>query len=86
MEEEVGKITHFFSHLNVGIIQVTYGTIKVGDKIHFKGHTTDFFQTIDSMQREHAAIAQAAKGESAGIKVKDPVREHDLVFKIIEDT
>jgi translation elongation factor EF-1alpha len=85
MEEEVGKITHFFSHLNVGIIQVTHGTIKVGDKIHFKGHTTDFFQTIDSMQREHAAIAQAAKGESVGIKVKDPVREHDLVFKIIED-
>jgi len=83
MEEEIGKITHYFSHLDVGIIQVTHGTIKVGDKIHFKGHTTDFFQTVESLQKEHAAVSQAEKGESVGLKVKDHVREHDLVFKVI---
>lgn len=86
MEEEVGKITHFFSKLNVGIIEVTHGELKAGDKIHIKGHTTDVFQAIDSMQKEHAAVTTAKKGESVGIKVKDPVREHDLVFKVIDET
>lgn len=86
MEEEVGKITHFFSKLNVGIIEVTHGELKVGDKIHIKGHTTDVFLTIDSMQKEHAAISGAKRGESVGIKVKDSVREHDLVFNVIEET
>ena len=86
MEEEFGKITHFFSKLNVGIIEVTHGELKVGDKIHIKGHTTDIFLTIDSMQKEHAAVAGAKKGESVGIKVKEPVREHDLVFKVIDGT
>lgn len=84
MEEEVGRISHFFSKLNVGIIEVTHGELKVGEKIHIKGHTTDIVLTIDSMQMEHASVPAAKKGESVGIKVKDPVREHDLVFKIIE--
>jgi len=86
MEEEIGRITHFFSHLNVGIILVTHGTVQAGDKLHFKGHTTDFYETVESMQKEHAAVSQAAKGESVGVKVKEPVREHDLVFKIISDS
>jgi translation initiation factor IF-2 len=84
MEEEVGKIIHFFSKLNVGIIEVTHGELRVGDKIHIKGHTTDVVQTIDSMQSGHAPVSAAAKGESVGIKVRDPVREHDLVFKVMD--
>lgn len=85
MEVEIGRITHFFSHLNVGIIEVTRGDLKVGDKIRVKGHTTDFVQDVDSMQKDHAAVASASNGESVGIKVKSPVREHDLVFKIIQE-
>lgn len=86
MEVEIGKITHFFSKLNVSIILVTYGELKVGDKIHLKGHTTDFFQEIYSMQAEHAAVTKAKEGESVGIKVMFPAREHDLVFKVMEET
>ena len=85
MEVEVGKITHFFSHLNVGIIEVTHGDLKIGDKIHLKGHTTDFFEDIESMQKEHASVDSARGGESVGIKVKSPVREHDLVFKVLPE-
>jgi len=86
MEVEVGKITHYFSKASVGIVLVTYGELKVGDKIHLKGHTTDFFQEIDTMQMEHATVAKAKEGESVGIKVKFPAREHDLVFKVMEET
>jgi translation initiation factor IF-2 len=85
MEEEVGRISHFFSKLNVGIIEVTHGELKVGDKVHIKGHTTDLFQTVDSMQKEHAAVPAAKRGESVGIKVKEPVRENDLVFKVLPE-
>lgn len=86
MEVEIGKITHYFSKLNVGIILVTYGELKVGDKIHIKGHTTDFFQEIYSMEMEHMIMAKVKEGESVGIKVKFPAREHDLVFKVMEET
>ncbi len=86
MEEEVGKIVHFFSKLNVGIIEVTHGELKTGDRIHIKGHTTDIFQAVDSLQKEHLAVAGAKKGETVGLKVKEPVRENDVVFKVIEET
>ena len=85
MEEEIGKITHYFSKINVGVIEVTNGVLQVGDTIHIKGHTTDFYQKIQSMQVEHSSVDTVKLGESAGMKVESPVREHDLVFKVKED-
>lgn len=85
MEEEVGKITHYFSKIEVGVIELTVGELKVGDTIHIKGHTTDFYQKVESMQVEHAAVPSAKKGDSIGLKVENQVREHDIVFKVTED-
>ncbi len=79
-EKLVGQITHYFSHLSVGIMDLTGGELKVGDTIHIKGKHTDFSQTVDSMQIEHQSVSRAEKGESVGIKVKEKVREHDQVF------
>ena len=84
MEEEIGKITHYFSKINVGVIELDKGELHVGDTIHIKGHTTDFFQKIESMQIEHQSAQSIKKGESAGLKVKNPVREHDLVLLVKE--
>jgi len=78
--EEIGKITHYYSHLGVGIIELS-GTLKVGDKIKVKGHTTDIEQIIDSMQIDHKDVAEAKKGDVVGIKVADHVRETDKVYK-----
>ena len=85
MEEEVGRITHYFSKINVGVIELTNGDLKVGDTIHIKGHTTDFYQKVESMQVEHVAVQSAKKGESFGLRVESQVRDHDLVFKVTED-
>ena len=79
--QEVGKVAHFFVHINVAIIDVT-GTIYVGDKIAIKGPTTDIEQTVDSMEIEHLKLEQATAGQSIGMKVKDRVRENDTVYKI----
>ena len=80
-EMQVGKVTHYFTKIGVAIIEVTDGSIKVGDEIHIKGHTSDFKQKVTSMQIEHEKIEMAEPGQSIGLKVSDPVRANDLVYK-----
>jgi putative protease len=81
-EKLLGRITHYYSHLSVGIIELTAGELKVGDTIHIKGNHTDFNQTVDSIQIEHQNVTRAEKGKVVGIKVKEKVREHDQVFGV----
>lgn len=84
MEEvQVGKVTHYFAKIGVAVIKVTDGSIKAGDEIHIKGHTSNFKQKITSMQIEHEKVQIAEPGQSIGLKVSEPVRKHDLVFKSI---
>lgn len=80
-EKEIGKVTHFFTNINVAVIELS-DTLKLGDKIHIKGATTDFEQIVDSMQIEHKNVEEAKKGDSIGLKVSDRVREGDKVFKV----
>jgi translation initiation factor IF-2 len=79
-EQKVGIVVKYFAKPNVAAIELTDGSLKVGDTVHIHGHSTDFEQTIDSMQVEHASVTTADKGASIGIKVKDKVREHDIVY------
>jgi len=84
MEEmQVGKVTHYFTKIGVAVIEVTDGSIKVGDHIHIKGHTSDFKQKVHSMQIEHESVHMAEPGQSIGIKMDEPVRSNDLVYKAI---
>lgn len=85
MEEEIGRITHFFSKISVGVLELDKGGVRIGDTIHIKGHTTDFYQKVESMQVEHEPIESAEKGMEVGLKVESPVREGDVVFKVTED-
>jgi putative protease len=82
MEEEIGFVEHFFTHVGVAAISITNGKIKVGDTIHIKGATTDFQQTIDSMEIDRQKIEEAGVGSSVGIKVQNRVRENDSVYVI----
>lgn len=82
-EMQVGKITHYFSKIGVAVIEVTGGSIKVGDEIHVKGHTSDFRQKVSSMQIEQDKIEIAEPGQSIGLKMEQPVRANDLVYKAI---
>jgi len=83
-EELIGKITHYFGKIDVGIIEITKGKLVAGDKIHIKGATTDFEQNVDSMQVEHEQVEKAKKGDVIGLKVKDKTRDGDEVYKVIE--
>lgn len=85
MEEEIGKIAHYFSKINVGVLELSKGKLQIGDTIHIKGHTTDLYQKVESMQVEHKPVDSAQPGETVGLKVESPVRENDLVLKVTED-
>ena len=83
-EVELGKITHYFSKIGVAAIEITHDTLRVGDTIRVKGHTSDFLQKIDSMQIDGQSVSEATIGQSVGLRVKDHAREHDQVFKLVE--
>ena len=80
-EEEIGRITHFFNKISVAAIELT-GNLEVGDTIHVKGHTSDWTQTVDSMQIEHDSVQKAGPGDSVGVKVEGHAHEHDHVYKV----
>lgn len=80
-EKEIGKVSSFFSHVSVAAIKLT-NKLKIGDKIHIKGNTTDFEDTIGSMQIEKKDVKSAKKGDHIGIKVPEKVRPNDTVFLV----
>ena len=80
-EEEIGKIAHYYSNLEVGIIKLT-AALKVGDTIHIKGAHDDFTQSVESMQIEQDKIEEAKAGGEVGVKVTQKVHENDIVYKV----
>lgn len=82
-EEVIGTVSDFFAHPVVAAIELTAG-LKVGDKIHIKGHTTDVELVVKSMQIENANVEEAKAGDSIGVKVSDRVRKHDTVYKVTD--
>lgn len=81
-EKEIGKITHYYGHLSVGIIELS-DALRLGETIHIKGHSSDFTQSIDSMQIEHANVPEAKSGDVIGVKVIQKAHPQDKVFKVI---
>ena len=82
-EQLIGQVTHYFSKPKVAAIKITEGALSVGDTVHIVGQTSDFTQTIESMQIEHAPVQSAQAGDTVGIQVADHAREHDKVFRVL---
>jgi len=77
----VGEITHYFPHVAAGVIKLS-ASLKAGEVITIKGHTTNFSQAADSMQIEHVPVTEAKKGDEIGLRVKDRVRIGDIIYKV----
>jgi len=82
-EVQIGKITHYFGKISVGVIELTE-ELNVGETIKIVGHDREFTQKVESMQIEHKNVEKAGKGQSIGLKVDQPVKEGDIVYKIEE--
>ena len=82
-EEAIGKVSDFFAKPVVAGIELT-AKLKVGDKIHIKGHTTDLKMDVDSIQINNAQVTEAKAKDSIGVKVSERVRGGDTVHKVTD--
>jgi len=83
-EEEVGVVVKFFAKPSVAAIDVTKGSIKRGDTLMYKGHTTDFTEEVKSIEIDNQSVDEAKVGDMIGIQVKERVREKDKVYKVVD--
>jgi hypothetical protein len=84
MEMEIGKVTHYYNHINVAVLRLT-NSLKVGDLIHLVGHSTDFMQTVTSLEVNHHPVEWVKPGDDVALKVIEPVHEHDVIYRITEE-
>ena len=82
-EKVIGTVTDFFARPVVAGIELSK-TLKTGDRIHIKGHTTDLEFTVNSMQINNADVTEAKAKDLVGIKVSDRVRRGDTVYKVTD--
>ncbi|MEK6847129.1 MAG: translation elongation factor-like protein [Nanoarchaeota archaeon] len=79
--KEIGTVSDYFAKIEVAAIKLN-GGLKIGDKIHFKGATSDFKQTVKSMQINRKPVDKARAKDEVGIRVSDRVRRNDKVFLV----
>lgn len=82
-EERIGRVVGYFAKIGVAAV-VLERSLRVGDTIRVKGHTTDFTQRVDSLEIEHAKVAEAGVGDSVAIRVADRVRDHDVIYRVTD--
>jgi putative protease len=82
-EEIIGTVSDFFARPVVAAIELT-AALKLGDKIHIKGHTTDLELDVESMQINNVDVKEAEAGNSVGVKMPERARKGDSVFKILD--
>ena len=79
-ESAIGTVTHYFSQLSVAAVSLEQ-PLRVGERIHIRGHTTDLVQSVDSMQVDHAPVEEAKPGDDVALQVADHVRDHDKIYR-----
>lgn len=82
--DQVGVVVNFYAKPSVAAIKVTSGSIKKGDLLKYKGHTTDFTEEVAGIEINNQPVEEAKADDLIGIKVKERVRENDKVYKVVE--
>ena len=80
--ERIGTVTHYYGNVSVAVIKLESASLRVGDNIHIRGHTSDFSQRVESLQIGHAPVSEVGPNDDFGLKVIAHVREHDIVYKV----
>lgn len=82
-EEKIGQVVGYYARISVAAVQLTEGSLRVGDTIRIRGHTTDFTQPVESMEVNHQPVQQAELGAEIAIKVRERTRQKDQVFRVV---
>ena len=81
-EQEIGKVTDYYTHVHVMAVEVTGDELKVGDEVHVVGHTTDLTFKVNSLQLNHKQVDKALPGQVVGVRCEERVRPHDHVYVV----
>ena len=81
MKEIIGQVTHYFGRIGVAVLELS-SDLKVGDSIHILGHTTDFEQTVGSMEIDHKKVQSVGPGDDVALKVAKIARKGDSVYRV----
>jgi len=84
MEKLIGHISHFYNRISVAVLSLA-DTLSVGDEVHITGYSTDFIQEVASMEIEHDKVSVVRPGDEVALKVNEPVRKGDAIYKIIAE-
>lgn len=83
-EEKVGTIIGYYARIGVAVLDLADGDLRIGDQIRVHGETTDFTQTVESLEVEHQPLEQAQRGTQVALKVRERVRRRDQVSRLRE--
>ncbi len=82
MEERIGSVIKFFDKTSIAAVKLDFGELSIGDTIHIKGTSSDFTQKIDAMEFDHQPVQKATRGQFTGIRLSQPAKPFDLVYKV----
>jgi putative protease len=81
----IGKITNYFTRLNVAEIKLENGDLNKGDTILVTGPTTGaIYYDLDEIRVDLEIKEKALKGELCSIKTTDYLRRSDKVYKWVD--
>jgi len=82
MEERIGSVIKFFDKTSVAAVKLDFGDLAVGDTVRIKGAGTDFTQKVELMEFDHQPVQKAIRGQFTGVKLSQPAKPFDLVYKV----
>ena len=82
VKQYVGKVTNFFSKLNVAEVLIETNQLKKMDEILIIGPTTGVYEdSVSELRVDLITVQEAQKGDLCSIPVNETVRKNDKVYK-----
>jgi hypothetical protein len=82
VKETIGVVTDYLNRIGVAVIWLTDGDVWRGDQVRIAVRTTELTQAVESLEIDHRPVEEALHGSEVAMKIGDPVRRHDQVFRI----
>ena len=81
----VGKVTNYFSKIQVAEIKMETHDLKIGDQILIMGPTTGVVElNMPEIRVNLQPVSQTVKGEHCSISVSELLRRGDKVYKLVD--
>lgn len=83
MDQEAGKIIHYFDKAMVAVVKLT-GDMAAGDTIKVVHQGNEFSQKVESMEVDHEKVQSGKAGEEVAVKLEQESHEGAMVYKVSE--